>query len=131
MLRWCETDSDLRTCIKGKLQLEDCSCLPESGVKNILTRTLPVPTSVRADSIIGLYHHHHHPPPPPTENFFWSQMKGMGKRKFFYSGTMVLILPRLKDIVNFVCSATSNKTAIKWHSRCPTCKFEVSLESTA
>ena len=29
-------------------------------------------------------------------------MKGMAKIRLFYSGTMVLILPRLKDITNFV-----------------------------
>ena len=43
-----------------------------------------------------------HPTRVPTENFFWYQMKGMAKIKLFYFGAMALILPRLKDITNFV-----------------------------
>ena len=33
---------------------------------------------------------------------FWPQMKIMTKIRLFYSGTMALILPQLKDIANFV-----------------------------
>ena len=48
----------------------------------------------RADIIMGV--------PPTTANFFWSHMKDMTEIRLFYSGTMVLILPRLKYIVNFI-----------------------------
>ena len=45
------------------------------------------------------YNHRAHPTQPIT---FLSQMKDMAKIRLFYSGTMALILPRLKDITNFV-----------------------------
>ena len=41
-----------------------------------------------------------HPPTHPHITFFWSQR--YGKLRLFYSGTMALILPWLKDITNFV-----------------------------
>ena len=50
----------------------------------------------QTDTIMGV------PPPTTTENFFWSHMKDMTKIKLFYSGTMVLILPQLKDIVYLI-----------------------------
>ena len=46
------------------------------------------------------YNHRAHPTQPIT--FFWSQMNHMTKIRLFYSGTMALILPRLKDKTNFV-----------------------------
>ena len=40
--------------------------------------------------------------PPTTHNFFLSQIKNMAKIRLFYYGSVALILPRLKDIANFV-----------------------------
>ena len=45
------------------------------------------------------YNHRAHPTQPIT---FLSQMKDMAKISLFYSNTMALIFPRLKDIANFV-----------------------------
>ena len=49
------------------------------------------------------YNHRAHPTQPIT---FLSQMKDMAKIRLFYSGTMALILPQLKDIANFVLKLT-------------------------
>ena len=75
-----------------KLCVHFCVCVSKSLRK--WTQTDTKVTFHQPDTC----HRHHHPP----EKLFWSQMKGMAKIRLFYSGAMVLILPRFKDITHFV-----------------------------
>ena len=55
------------------------------------------------------YNHRAHPTQPIT---FLSQMKDMPKIRLFYSGTMALILPRLRDrqfCIHTSCKSESSK----------------------